>query len=73
MPTKAPHKKHTAKASVQIHGLAKAGTSIELELFADEERPGTLKIGRGSFMWYGANCKKARRFTWSDFAAKMEQ
>jgi hypothetical protein len=72
MRAKQARKRHTAKAHVQILGLSKAGTSIELELFSDDEKIGTLVIGRGSFTWYGARRKRGRRFSWSRFAEHME-
>jgi hypothetical protein len=65
-------RKHSAKAKVQVMELSKAGTSIELELFADQEKLGRLIIGRGSLTWFGSNWKKGRRFSWSQFAAHME-
>jgi len=72
MKAKRTRRKHTANAHVQIFGLSKAGTSIELDLFADEEKLGTLIIGRGSFTWFGAKRKNGRRFSWSRFAEIME-
>lgn len=69
---KAP-KKHTANARVQLLGLSKAGTSIDLDIFADDEKLGTLVIGRGSLTWFGANWKRGRRFTWSAFANLMNK
>lgn len=73
MRSQSPRRKHTANARVQVLGLSKAGTSIDLELFADDEKLGTLVIGRGSLTWYGANWKRGRRFTWSAFAALMDR
>jgi hypothetical protein len=65
-------RKHTANANVQVFGLTKAGTSIELELFADDEKLGRLIIGRGSLTWYGNRWKAGRRFSWSRFAEFMD-
>ena len=73
MRRKVARRKHTANARVQVLGLSKAGTSIELELFADAEKLGRLVIGRGSLTWFGANWKRGRRFTWSTFAAVMDR
>lgn len=73
MGRKIVRKKHTANARVQLLGLSKAGTSIELDLFADQEKLGTLVIGRGSLTWFGANRKRGRRVTWSAFAALMDE
>jgi hypothetical protein len=65
-------RKHTAKANVQVMELSKAGTSIDVDLFADDEKLGTLVIGRGSLTWFGKKWKNGRRFSWSRFAAFME-
>ena len=65
-------RKHTVRAGVQIMELSKSGTSITLEIFADEEKTGRLVIGRGSLTWYGSRWRKGRRFSWPAFAAKME-
>lgn len=72
MKQKKVRRKHSARAKVQVMELSKAGTSIDVELFADEEKLGTLIIGRGSLTWYGKKWKNGRRFSWSRFADKME-
>jgi len=64
--------KHTAKARIQVMSLSKAGTSIDLEIYADEEKIGTLVIGRGSITWFGRKWQNGRRFRWSRFAQLME-
>jgi hypothetical protein len=65
-------RKHSVRAGVQIMELSKSGTSITLEIFADEEKLGTVVIGRGSLTWFGSRWKKGRRLSWPAFAAKME-
>ena len=52
MPRKKSRKKHSVKASFRVMELAKAGSSIELEIFASTERIGTLEIGRDLFEWH---------------------
>lgn len=52
--------------------LSKSGTSITLEIFADEEKLGTLVIGRGSMTWFGRKWHNGRRLSWPAFAAKMD-
>lgn len=32
---------------------------------------GTLKVGPGGIRWLKANGKKAKRYTWTEFARKM--
>ncbi len=73
MPRKRARRKHTAKATIENLNLTKAGTSINLEIKADEEKLGTFVIGRGSMTWYGNNWKNGRSFSWSKFAAFMEK
>lgn len=69
---KRPRRKHTANAQIQILGLTKAGSSIELNMFADGEKLGRLVVGRGSLKWFGRKWKSGRRFSWSQFASHME-
>jgi hypothetical protein len=65
--------KHTARATVQVQELSKAGTSIDIEIYKEEEKIGTLVIGRGSVTWRGGKWKHGRRFSWSRFAALMDE
>jgi hypothetical protein len=65
-------RKHSVRADLQIMELSKSGTSITLEIFADEEKLGTLIIGRGSMTWYGRKWHNGRRLSWPAFAAKMD-
>jgi hypothetical protein len=44
-------KKHSVSANLHVKELTKAGSSIELEIFASKEKIGTLEIGRGSLFW----------------------
>ncbi|HMH42892.1 MAG TPA: hypothetical protein VK557_05380 [Pyrinomonadaceae bacterium] len=60
MPRKKPRKKHSVKASFRVMELAKAGSSIELEIFASNEKIGTLESGRGSLFWYGRSRQKGK-------------
>ncbi len=69
---KKAHRRHSANARVQVLGLSKAGTSIDIDLFSDEEKLGTLVIGRGSLKWFGNKWKQGRRFSWSAFAKLMD-
>jgi hypothetical protein len=66
-------RKHSVSASVQIHQLSKAGTSIDFEIFADEEKVGTIIIGRGSITWYGRSRRKPIELNWTKFADLMEK
>ena len=65
-------RKHRARLSLNVVELTKAGTSLELEVFADAEKIGSLEIGRGSICWRGGKRQKAKRLSWSEFAQHMD-
>lgn len=66
-------RKHEVNAELKVLGLTKAGTSLELEIFADGEKIGRLVIGRGSLNWSGARRQRVKRIPWSDFARHMDE
>ena len=66
-------RKHRVKARLQVEELAKAGSALYLDIFADEEKIGTIEIGRGSFIWWGGKRKKRRKISWSDFADLLDR
>ena len=66
-------KKHSVKAHLQVMELARAGSSLELEIYASKEKLGTVIIGRGSLYWYGRNRHKRKRISWSRFAEMMDE
>jgi len=71
---KKSNKVHTASAKVQILDLTRAGSSIELEMFSEGKKLGTLTIGRGSFIWYPKYSKKKNtRLDWTTFAEIMKE
>lgn len=70
MPKKRLTRVHSVKAQAQIVELTKAGTSIELEIFANKEKLGDLIIGRGSLEWSSRKCSK--KYTWTRFASIMD-
>ena len=72
MPRKRTPKKHSVKAYLQVTELAKAGSSLELNIYASKEKIGTLVIGRGSLFWYGRSRQKRKRIAWSRFAEMMD-
>jgi hypothetical protein len=65
-------RKHTVKASIQVHELSKAGTSIEFEIYASGEKIGNLVIGRGSLTWRGGGKQKEKTIPWTRFAEMMD-
>ncbi|HEX8476562.1 MAG TPA: hypothetical protein VF666_21370 [Pyrinomonadaceae bacterium] len=66
-------KKHTVKAHVQIVDLTKAGSSMDFEIYANNERIGTIVIGRGSLTWRGGKKQRDKRISWSKFAEIMNE
>ena len=53
--------------------LAKARSSLNLQIYADREKIGELEIGRGSLYWYGRRKQKSKRIDWSQFAQMMDR
>ena len=68
-----PVRKHRVTAQVQILDLTKAGSSMEFEIYASEEKIGTIVIGRGSLTWRGGRRQKEKRLSWSQFAELMDR
>lgn len=73
MPRKRLVKKHSVKAHFQVTELAKAGSSLDLEIYASKVNLGTLIIGRGSLYWYGKGRQKRKRVSWTRFAEMMDE
>ena len=73
MKKKPSARKHAVKASIQVHELSKAGTSIEFEIYASGEKIGTLVIGRGSLIWRGGRRQKEKPISWTKFAEQMDE
>lgn len=66
-------KKHSVKASLQVTELTKAGSSLDLEIYASKEKLGTLIIGRGALYWYGRGRQNRKRISWTRFAEMMDE
>ena len=64
--------KHEVKAHLSNFDLAKAGSSLNLQIFAHQEKIGELEVGRGSLYWYGRARHKSKRINWSKFAEMMD-
>lgn len=71
MPQKKSRKKHSVKANLHVKELSKAGSSLDLEIYADSEKIGHLIMGRGSLFWYGGGRRNRKRIAWSKFAQMM--
>jgi hypothetical protein len=73
MPRKRRLKKHSVKANLHVLELTRAGSSLDLEIYADKEKIGTMVIGSGSLSWKGGKRQIVKRIAWSRFAAMMDQ
>ncbi|HEU0046623.1 MAG TPA: hypothetical protein VFQ43_03320 [Nitrososphaera sp.] len=66
-------KKHCVKANLHVVELTRAGSSLDLAIYADQEKIGTMIIGQGSLLWYGWKRQIRKRIPWSRFAAMMDE
>ena len=66
-------KKHVVKAHFNVPQLTKAGSSLSLEVYADEQKIGEVTIGRGSLFWRGGRRHLLKKISWSRFAEKMDE
>ena len=64
-------KKHKVTATMVSHELTKAESGIELNIFSNNSKLGTLLIGHGSMQWTSANKQSGKRIDWTTFAQKM--
>lgn len=64
---------HSVRASLEVPGLSKAGSSLNLKIYAKGEKLGEITLGRGSLYWYGRYRQKRRRVSWTRFAAMMDE
>ena len=70
----ATDKRHEVKVKVQVLELSKAGSGIELEVFAEGEKLGEIEIGHGSFGWRKASGKRGfHRVDWTTFATWLNE
>ena len=65
--------RHVVKAQLANFELVKAGSSLRLQIFSNDEKIGQLEVGRGSLYWYGRNRKSRERVDWSHFAEMMDE
>ena len=66
-------KKHSVRANLHVVELTRAGSSLDLEIYADNEKIGTMIIGRGSLVWFGGKRQLRKRIPWSRFAEMMDE
>lgn len=66
-------RRHEVRASLDNFELAKARSSLRLQIYAVGDKIGELEIGRGSLFWYGRNRHKSKRLSWSRFVKMMDE
>lgn len=66
-------RKHQVDMNLQAFDISKAGTSLELEIYARGEKLGLLVVGRGSINWRGQNRRSTKRIPWTRFAEMMDE
>jgi len=66
-------KKHSVRANLHVVELTRVGSSLDLEIYADNEKIGTMIIGRGSLVWFGGKRQLRKRIPWSRFAEMMDR
>ena len=66
-------RKHEVKADLANFELAKARSSLTLQIYANKEKIGTLEVGRGSLYWQGGKRQRSERLDWSRFADMMDE
>lgn len=69
----APRRKHSVNVTLQAFDISRAGTSLELEIYAHGEKLGDLTLGKGSLNWKGRGRHTSKRITWTKFAAMMDE
>jgi hypothetical protein len=66
-------KKHQVDMMMRARDITRAGSSLELEVFAAGEKLGELIIGSGSINWRGRNRRSSKRIDWTRFAEMMDE
>src|SRR3989454_11763642 len=57
--------RHVVKAQLANFELVKAGSSLRLQIFSNEEKIGQLEVGRGALYWDGRNRTRRERVGWA--------
>lgn len=65
--------KHQVDMNIHVRDITRAGTSLQLEVFASGEKLGDLTIGSGSVMWRGRNRRSTKRINWTRFAELLDE
>lgn len=73
--TKRPAKavrKHAVYANLNVPELTKAGSGLELYVYAEGQKLGEMDIGRGGLYWKGGKRHGRKRIDWTHFAEMMD-
>jgi hypothetical protein len=74
MPRRAPRERtHAVHANLNVPELTKAGSSLDLSIYARGEKIGEIQLGRGGVYWRGGKRHLGKRFSWSRFAELMDE
>jgi hypothetical protein len=65
--------KHSVRGDLKVPHLAKAGSSLNLKIYAHGEKIGEIVLGRGSLYWCGRKRHTRKRISWSRFAEMMDE
>jgi hypothetical protein len=73
MPSKtSPAKrKHAVNAKLQILDMTRAGSSLNLKIYAEGKKLGEIELGRGSITWFRRNARTGKPLSWTKFADIM--
>jgi hypothetical protein len=72
-PRRVPRERtHAVHANLNVPELTKAGSSLDLSIYARGEKIGEMELGRGGVYWRGGKRHKWKRFSWSRFAEIMD-
>ena len=64
---------HQVRAALSNVSLVRARSSLDLTLYARNEKIGQLEIGRGSLYWSGKRRHRSKRISWTRFAEMMDE
>src|SRR4051794_37410745 len=73
MMPKNSNRMHVVRAMLRVHELTRAGSSLDLNIFAGGRKIGRVVIGRGSLYWYGGGRHRSKRVSWTRFAEMMDE
>ena len=63
---------HQVRAALSNVSLVRARSSLDLTLYARNEKIVLLEIGRGSLYWSGKRRHRSKRISWTRFAEMMD-